>query len=475
MYRLEAERQKRAARRSLTEWCRLCGFEPAAHHQLIIDGLESVAAGETPRLALFLPPGSAKSTYASVLFPPWYLARHPKDCVIQASHTQELAEKWGRRVRNLVAAHADVLQVGVAADSSAAGRWETDQGGEYFAAGVGGSVTGRRSDLAIIDDPLRGREDADSQTIRDKQWDWWRFDLKTRLKPGAGVILIQTRWHEDDLAGRILNEEGDRWRVIKLPMEATAANDPLGRRLGQPLWPEWFDDEMRADAKRDARVWSALYQQEPTPEEGDYFKADWIVPVNTIPPIETMRVYGGSDYAVTSNGGDYTVHAVVGLDPDENMYLLDIWRRQAASDEWVEAWCDLVMKWRPIGWAEELGQIKSGVGPFLDKRARERKAYCYRTQFPTRGDKAVRAQSIRGRMAMRGLRVLANSPWRSDFVSELLRFPASVHDDQVDAIGLVGQLLDQMIGGHKPKPTEEKKTSGYRSISGPIGRDMGVI
>jgi phage terminase large subunit-like protein len=118
-----------------------------------------------------------------------------------------------------------------------------------------------------------------------------------------------------------------------------------------------------------------------------------------------MRIYGGSDYAVTADGGDYTVHAVVGLDPEGRMYLLDLWRKQAASDEWVEAFCDLVIKWKPLGWAEEQGQIKSGVGPFLDRRQRERKAFVFREQFPTRGDKAIRAQSIRGRMALEGLHV----------------------------------------------------------------------
>jgi predicted phage terminase large subunit-like protein len=459
------KRQRIAVKRSLTEWCRFNSFEPAAHHRIIIRELEAVARGETDRLALFLPPGSAKSTYASVLFPPWFLSGRPDASIIEASHTAELAERWGRRVRGLVAENALTLGVGVSGASSAAGRWETDKGGEYFAAGVGGSVTGRRADLAIIDDPLRGREDADSKLIRDKQWDWWKFDLATRLKPRAAVILIQTRWHEDDLAGRILAEEGDRWRVLSLPMEATKNDDPLGRALGEPLWPEWFDDRMRADAKRDARVWSALYQQEPTPDEGAYFKAEWIISVDRIPPLSTMRVYGGSDYAVTSDGGDYTVHAVVGLDPEGNLYLLDLWRRQAASDEWVEAWCDLVTKWRPMEWAEETGQIKSGVGPFLDRRARERRAYCVRTQFPTRGDKAVRAQSMRGRMALGGLRVLASAPWRADFVSELLRFPAGVHDDQVDALGLVGQLLDKMLAGVAPKSDSAPKRSGYSPIS----------
>lgn len=408
---------------------------------------------------LFLPPGSAKSTYGSVLFPPWYLAQGAHRSIIAASHTAELAERWGRKVRNLVADHQPLLGFGVSGDNKAAGRWETDEEGEYYAAGVGGSITGRRADLAIIDDPVRSREDADSKLIRDKQWDWYKFDLGTRLKPSAAVILIQTRWHEDDLAGRLLAEEGDRWRVVSLPMEA-GLGDPLGRAPGEALWPEWFTAEMRADAKRDTRLWSALYQQQPTPDEGDYFRAEWFKTM-TPPPRDQMRVYGGSDYAVTSQGGDYTVHAVVGVDPDGRMHLLDLWRKQASSDEWVEAYCDLVLKWRPIAWAEEQGQIKSGVGPFLEKRARERKAYGVREQFPTRGDKSVRAQSIRGRMAMEGLYIRPDAPWKADLISECLRFPAGVHDDQVDALGLIGQLLDKMMPGLNPRPAEKPRRDRY--------------
>ena len=163
-----------------------------------------------------------------------------------------------------------------------------------------------------------------------------------------------------------------------------------------------------------------------------------------------MRIYGGSDYAVTAGGGDYTVHAVVGLAADGRMYLLDLWRKQSASNEWVEAFCDLVLQWKPIGWAEEPGQIKSGVGPFLDRRIRERRAFVARDSFPAHGNKGVRAQSIRGRMAMEGLYLPAGAPWLADFHSELLSFPAGRHDDQVDAIGLVGQLLDKMV---PPAPT----------------------
>lgn len=452
--------QRRTIRRSFIDWCRYRGFEPAAHHQLLIQELEAVARGEVDRLAVFMPPGSAKSTYGSVLFPPWFLAQDAGKAVIAASHTAELAERWGRRVRNTVTEDRHILGYGVADDNKAAGRWETTGGGEYYAAGVGGSITGRRADLAVIDDPIRGREDADSKLVRDKQWDWYRFDLETRLKPGAAVILIQTRWHEDDLAGRLMAEEGDRWRVVRLPMEAEEG-DPLGRKLGDPLWPEWFSDDMRAGAKRDMRLWTALYQQRPAPEEGDYFRSDWFRPYDKAPPRETLRIYGASDYAVTSDGGDYTVHVVVGLDPEGRMYLLDLWRKQSASDEWVEAFCDLVSEWKPIGWAEEQGQIRAGIGPYLDRRQRERRAWVARDVFPTRGDKSVRAQSIRGRMASGGLYVPTGKPWLSDLKAEMLSFPAGKHDDQVDALGLVGQLLDRMQNGTAAKPATKPSRDRY--------------
>ena len=179
-----------------------------------------------------------------------------------------------------------------------------------------------------------------------------------------------------------------------------------------------------------------------------------------------MRIYGGSDYAVTADGGDYTVHLLVGIDPEGRMYLLDLWRKQTASDEWIEAFCDLVTLWKPVGWAEEKGQISAGVGPALDKRQRERKAYVYREQFATRGDKAVRAQSIRGRMALQGLYVSAHASWYPAFRSELLSFPAGKHDDQVDALGLVGQVLTQMVPGQRPKPPQKPKPdTGYRPLS----------
>ncbi len=419
---------------------------------------------------VFMPPGSAKSTYGSILFPPWYLARHPEHSILAASHTTELAEKWGRRVRNLIEEHGPALNLAISADNAAAGRWALTSGGEYFAAGVGVGIAGFRADLAIIDDPIRSREDADSALVREKTWDWYKSDLSTRLKPGARIVLIMTRWNEDDLAGRLLldmQKGGDAWDMLSLPAIAEP-DDALGREPGEILWDDdyGYGDFLRHERNtQPARNWSALYQQRPAPEEGNQFKEAWLKPYQTHPPLETLAVYGGSDYAVTRDGGDYTVHVVVGLDSDNRLYLLDLWRGQSSTDVWIREWCRLVREWRPLDWAEETGQITAGVGPFIEEQARRNKAYVNREQFPTRGDKTVRAQSIRGRMSIDGLYVPTNAPWYADFRAELLSFPAGRHDDQVDALGLVGQLLDVMISGREPPKKEAKKPRiGYKAM-----------
>lgn len=464
-----------SVRASFTDWCEFTGFKPAAHHRILIEALEAIERREIDRLAVFMPPGSAKSTYASVLFPPWLMQRWRTSNVLAASHTTELAEKWGRRVRNLIAGNAGVLGIDLAPDSQAAGRWALTTGAEYYAAGVGTGIAGFRANFGLIDDPIRSRQDADSELIRDRIWDWYINDFRTRLVPGAAQALIQTRWHEDDLAGRALNHE--KWHVISLP--ALAENDdPLGRKPGEPLWNDdsYGYGQQLIDLSKNtpARTWSALYQQRPAPDEGDYFKAEWFKSYETLPAKETLHFYGASDYAVTQDGGDWTVHIVVAVDPDNRMYVVDLWRRQSSSDIWVETLCDLVLKWKPLEWAEETGQIKSGVGPFLLKRMFERKAFVYRRQFPTRGNKAVRAQSIRGRMAMAGL-YLPNADWVSEFRRELLTFPAGVHDDQVDALGLIGQLLDHVSAGRVPKENKAQPTSPtYEVVDGRVMANMSV-
>ena len=444
--------RRRAIRGNFGQWCEHAlasqGVVPAAHHQLLIRELQGVADGVTDRLAVFLPPGSGKSTYVSDLFPAWFLAQGPDRRIIATSNTADLAGTFSRRVRGRIRTHGPTL--GYRLEREAEDLWTTSNGGEYRAAGIGGVITGLRADLALIDDPVKSREEADSAGRRNRVWQWFEDDLRTRLRPGAAIVVAQTRWHEDDLSGRLLETQRDQWRVVSLPAEAEL-DDPLGRAPGEMLWGDdgygYAASLVRVKAEASTRSWSALYQQRPVPDTGDYFQATWLHHSDTLPERSTLQVYGGSDYAVTANGGDYTVHVIIGMDPQGRLWLLDLWRGQAASDAWIESFCDLVKQWRPIGWAEEGGQIRAGLGPFLDRRMRERQAHVARHSFPTRGDKAIRAQSIRGRMALDGLHLPRHAPWRQSLEAELLTFPAGRHDDQVDALGLVGQLLDWMVPG----------------------------
>ncbi len=434
---------------------------PARHHRLLIEKLEAVERGEITRLMVCMPPGGGKSTYASILFPPWFMGRNPKMSVIGASHAGELAERFGRRVRNLVGSteFKRVFDFGLSGDNAAAGRWETEKGGEYYAVGVDASVTGRRADLGIIDDPVKGRAEADSASIRQRTWDWYKADFWPRLKPGGRVVLINTRWHTDDLAGRLLAEAdngGEKWEVLSLPAEA-GAGDPLGRAPGELLWPEWFTESMFREAKRDVRNWSALYQQEPTPDTGYYFQAEWVRWYDEMPDIRTMQTYGASDYAVSSQEGDYTVHGVFGVDPADNIYVLDWWREQTTSDEWIEAFLDLMDKWQTLMWAEEQGQILKSVGPFIQKRQQERQVYGYRRAYVSSHDKETRAQAIRGRMAMGKVYFPRRKPWATDLISEMLRFPAGKNDDQVDVLSLVGRMLATLVRGDDIRPVEPSR------------------
>ena len=452
---LDEVRQEKA-RRSLGAFStRMLGLVPARHHEFVNEKLEAVERGEITRLMLFEPPGHAKSTYASHLFPGWYLGRNPERSVIAASHTAQLATRFGRKVRNLFASPDWPFEdVALAGDSRAADQWETTASGEYFAVGVGGAVTGRRADLAVIDDPLKGRKDADSITVRENLWDWYRADFHNRLKPGAAIILIQTRWHEDDLAGRILPEDydgrtdwivgcdGERWYVVNLPALAEA-DDPLDREAGEALWPGWFSREMLDVEKvvQGPRNWAALYQQRPAPEEGNYFRKDWWRWYETAPPLDTLRIIGASDYAVTADAGDLTVHGVAGVDPDDNLYVLDWWRDQTASDVWIETLLDLMGRWKPVEWAEEKGQIEKSVGPFIDARMRERQVYCHREQFASSADKPTRAQAFRARMAMGKVFWPRNAPWVDDVYRVLMNFPTGKVDDDVDVCSLFGRML----------------------------------
>lgn len=430
-------------------------YRPAPHHTRIAEALEAVARGDIDRLMVFMPPRHGKSELASRRFPAWYLGQYPHNQIIAASYNSDLASDFGREVRNIVDSplYGNVFDTRLAADSKAANRWHTDSGGSYVTAGVGTAITGRGAHVALIDDPFKDREEADSQVMRDKVWNWYTSTLYTRLMPKGAIVLIQTRWHDDDLAGRLLNAKGDSWHVLELP-----ALDN-----GTALWPEWYPAEVleRVRAAIGERDWSALYQQKPVPDEGTYFKREWFHWYDEAP--KHLRLYGASDYAVTDGGGDYTEHGIFGTDPDDNIYVAPNdgwWSGQTAADAWIDAKCDLILTHKPLLWGGEAGPIRKAVEPFMVKRMRERKAFCHIEWLASIRDKPTRARSFQARASM-GKVYLPNTDIGRRLLEQLLRFPAGTYDDAVDVCALFGQMLDQTIPAFIPREVQKVPQRDY--------------
>lgn len=463
------------------------------HHELLLAALQDVADGNTPNLMVFMPPGSAKSTYADVVFVPWFMGRKRRQSVILASYGSDLARKQGRRARQLVRSRGfcELFDARLSQDSSAADEWSLTNGSEYMAGGILSGITGNRADLLIIDDPVKGREDAESETIRKKTKAAYEDDLVTRLKPGGRQIIIQTRWHEEDLAGSILpkdwdgqsgmleGRDGRPWRILSLPAQADRGDDPLNRPLGEFLWPEWFTEEHWRPFQRNARTWSALYQQRPTPDSGTYFQRAWFdggdVEVSgqrrTFPRTryapgdlpKHLRLYGTSDYAVTEGGGDFTVHRVWGVDPGGDLWLLPGgYREQSTSDMWIEAKIDQMVLHKPFAWFGEGGVIQKAIEPSLLRRMKERQERCRLEWLPSINDKGTRARGIQARCASSTVHI-PEGPEGDAIVDEYVRFPAGAHDDDVDCASLIGRALDMTHPAIVPP--EEKPPPEMRGIN----------
>mgnify|MGYP000966959948 FL=1 len=459
--------QRRAIRRSLTEYARYKGFNPARHHRYIINEIEAFLESDDEILLLAAPPGSAKSTYLSQLFPPWYLARYPGNSILAATHSVEFAERWGRRCRNDVAADGRVLGIELAGDSQAAARWALSTGGEYYGVGAGVGISGFRADLGLGDDFFGSREDAFSETVRRKRWDWYLDDFSSRLRPGAKRILMNTRWHDEDVAGRVMEQlaKGQlRGRIVSLAAEAKA-NDPLGREVGQWLWddqPEYDYPSFLRSRKRETSpmMWAALYQQDPAPDEGEFFKRDWFQRYKPDEKPQRLSVFGTSDYAVSEGKGDFTVHRVWGIDERGHIWLIAGWRGQTTSDVWIDRLLDLVHAHRPFAWFGESGVIQKSIEPYLIRRSQERRVYCRWEWLPSITDKSARARGFQARAAMKMVHVPEGAEG-DGFIEELIRFPAGKHDDEVDTASLMGRALDEAHPATKAAPTEKQARPDY--------------
>jgi len=323
--------------------------------------------------------------------------------------------------------------------------------------GRGGSITGRGADFLIIDDPIKDAEEAGSPTIRQKLYEWFTQVAMTRLMTAsASVIIVHTRWHEDDLIGRLTDpmspyyneEEASKWKVINLPAIA-GDSDPLGRKKDEVLWPERFDREfLEAQKRLDPRGFSALYQQQPSPEDGDFFRREYVKTYNKNLRPKNLRIYAASDHAIgiDKTRNDYTVMIVVGVDENQDIYVLDVWWEMAPADRVVSAMLNLIRQWKPLVWWAEKGHITKSIGPFLRKRMVEEGVFCAIDEVTPVANKVQRAQSIQGRMAMGKVYFPTVAPWMVKATDELMKFPNARHDDFVDALSWVGMGLQRQHG-----------------------------
>ena len=464
---LEATQRRREIRKKLVSWSlyRHPHEPPAKHHMFLLDRLQAVVEGRLihpktglpcRRLMVLMPPGSAKSTYISIDFPPWLLANFPTYRILGCSFAVDLMESFSRQCRNIVEQEHKILGYSVASDSRSVNEWHTNKGGTFKCAGVGGGISGRRADLGFVDDYLANEEEANSQVVRDKQYAWYRSDFVPRLKPNAIRIIVANRRHEDDLVGRLEASEGDEWVIIKLPMLAEE-NDPLGREIGERLWPEYFTDSMVKEARITPRTWAGLYQQRPAPEEGDYFKKEWLVGYTPadLSAIEKqgLRYYCSSDHALKEKEtNDRNCLLSAGVDSSSRIWILPDWYwARCNTAELVEQMLSMAKRRKPIRWFAGADHISGSIGPFLSKRMVETGNYFPVEELTAKRDLQARAQSIAGRMAAKMILFPKYAPGWDLFEHELLTFPAGKNDDVVAALAELGRGLDQMHGADKPK------------------------
>lgn len=433
-------------------------FISGAHHKRMAHAFERVASGELKRLIINMPPRHTKSEFASYLLPAWFLGRFPHKKVIQTSHTAELAVGFGRKVRNLVdsEAYKDVFPgVSLQADSKAAGRWNTSAGGDYFAIGVGGAVTGKGADILIIDDPHSEQEAALASTspeIYDKVYEWYTSGPRQRLQPGGAIVIVMTRWSLRDLTGQVLKASalrgGEEWEVIEFPAILPSGN---------PLWPQfWSFEELEALREELPNAkWQAQYQQNPVGNESAIVKRDWWKWWEKEDPPRCEYVLQTWDTAFEKhNRADYSAGTTWGVfyqDEDRgnpNIILLNVYKKRV---EYPELKRDVLKEYTYYDPDGVLIEKKSTGAPLIyDLRAMGIPVQEY---TPSRGqDKIARLNSVSDMIAS-GKVWVPQTRWAEELVDEIAAFPAGEHDDLVDATTLA--LMRFRQGGFLRLPSDE--------------------
>jgi len=432
-------------------------FIDGRHHKLMAEKFEEIAAGKTKRLIINMPPRHTKSEFASYLLPAWFLGKFPNKKIIQCSNTAELAVGFGRKVRNLVDSevYAKIFpNVSLRSDSKAAGRWSTNANGEYFAIGVGGTVTGKGADLLIIDDPHSEQEAKLASTnpeVFDNVYEWYTSGPRQRLQPGGSIVVVMTRWSKRDLTGKILqamvDRDGDEWEIIELPAILPSE---------KPLWPEFWSyqelDKLRTELP--LSKWQAQYQQDPTSEEGALVKREWwkVWEGDRAPPCEF--IIQSWDTAFTKNErSDFSACTTWGVfylneDPnDPNIILLDALKERLEFPELKQRAMEMYQEWQPDSFIVE---AKASGAPLVFEL--RRMGIPVQEFTPTRGnDKISRLNAVTDLFAS-GKVWAPRKRWAEEVVEEIAAFPNSDHDDLVDSS--TQALLRFRKGGFIPLATD---------------------
>ena len=412
------------------------GFIEGRHHRVIAEKLEKVARGEIKRLIVNMPPRHSKSEFASFMMPAWFLGRNPKLKIIQATHNTELAVRFGRKVRDLIAdpQYQDIFpNTTLKEDSKSAGRWQTSAGGEYFAAGVGASVTGRGADLFIIDDP-HSEQDALSESAFDNAYEWYTSGPRQRLQPGGSIILVMTRWGKKDLTGRLLAAQGsdtmsDQWEVVEFP--AIMPSD-------KPLWPEFWDKDTLLGIKASLPVakWSAQWQQQPTSEEGAIVKKEWwnMWEKDDIPDVKyIIQSYDtafskkeSADYSAITTWGVFTSEK----DGSDNIILMDAKRGRWSFPELKREAYEEYDYWEPD---MVIIEAKASGTPLMDElRLHNIPALGF---SPGKGnDKTTRMHMVAPLFEAGKVWAPENKSFAEEVIEEIASFPYGDHDDFCDSM-----------------------------------------
>ncbi len=443
-------------------------YQTPAHIKLLAHKLEEVERGNIKRLAIFMPPRHGKSQLTSQFFPAWYLGRNPSKFVIATTYAQDLADDFGRSVRNQIQ-DEDYNRIfndcTLSKDSSSVRRFHTTGSGVYYAVGAGGAITGRGAHLLLIDDPIKGREDADSDAMRSNLIDWYRSTAYSRLMPGGSIILIQTRWHEDDLAGWILRETShEPWEVVELPAVLDEkASKILKRPKGQALWPEAYDKKRLEEIKKTAgsREWNSLYMQRPSAEEGNILKRYWWKEWTEDNPPECNYILQSWDTAYTvKSTSDYSAVTTWGIfehNGIQNAILLSARRERWEFPELKSEAIKLYNEFRPdvvlieakaSGWSliQELQRAGIPITPFNPKRA----------------DKKTRAHSVTPLFESGRVWYPSSKYWAEDVINQCAQFPSSNYDDLVDSTTQALMRLRQGLFVEHPQdiPLEPSAPTG---------------